>query len=95
MNLRFEPKQDRNHSGFVLIGAGLSRTGTLSTRAALYHLLDGACYHATDLVQGEPDDIGHWNKAYKTGCTSQEWVDFFEGKGYRAGVDFPLALFYK
>jgi len=28
-----------------VIGAGLSRTGTLSTRAALEELLGGACYH--------------------------------------------------
>merc|ERR1712218_254404 len=28
-----------------VIGAGLSRTGTLSTRAALEELLGGSCYH--------------------------------------------------
>ena len=31
--------------GLLVIGAGLPRTGTLSTRAALQHLLGGPCYH--------------------------------------------------
>lgn len=33
--------QSPNYSGFVVIGAGLPRTGTLSTRSALGTLLDG------------------------------------------------------
>ena len=34
-----------NFAGFVVIGAGLPRTGTLSLQAALSILLDGPCYH--------------------------------------------------
>ncbi len=46
-----------NFAGFVVIGAGLPRTGTMSTRAALMHLLDGACYHM--LQVGNVIDIDH------------------------------------
>jgi hypothetical protein len=33
--------QKENYSGFLVIGAGLPRTGTLSTRSALAQLLEG------------------------------------------------------
>ena len=79
----------------MVIGAGLPRTGTLSMRAALSQLLDGACYHGADVLQGNRADIRHWKKAFGQGVTPQEWVNFFEGNGYRAGVDFPCGIFYK
>ena len=44
--------QKKNHSGFVVIGAGLPRTGTMSLRAALGILLDGACHHMLDVGTG-------------------------------------------
>ena len=44
--------QKKNHSGFVVIGAGLPRTGTMSLRAALGVLLDGACHHMLDVFAG-------------------------------------------
>ena len=44
--------QKKNHSGFVVIGAGLPRTGTMSLRAALGILLDGACHHMIDVFAG-------------------------------------------
>ncbi len=25
----------------------------------------------------------------------QDWIDFLQGRGFTAGVDFPVALFYK
>ena len=45
--------QKKNYSGFVLVGAGLPRTGTTSLRAALAILLDGACHHMQDVVRGD------------------------------------------
>lgn len=37
--------EENKGGGLLVIGAGLPRTGTLSTRAALQHLLGGPCYH--------------------------------------------------
>ena len=44
--------QEKNDSGFVVIGAGLPRTGTMSLRAALNVLLVGACHHMVDVFRG-------------------------------------------
>lgn len=88
-------RQKPNYSGFVLIGAGLPRTGTNSTRGALFHLLDGACYHMVDCQQGMTREANFWIKATKGNVSKEEWVHMLEGRGYRAGVDYPVALFYK
>ena len=39
------PEKLQNNHTFQVIGAGLSRTGTFSTRIALSTLLGGKCYH--------------------------------------------------
>ena len=41
----------------LVIGAGLSRTGTLSLKAALTELLGGRCYHRIDLLGGYQEDM--------------------------------------
>ena len=87
--------QRKNYSGFVVIGAGLPRTGTLSTRAALFHLLDGACYHMVDVYAGRKKVSGFWQKALDGELRSKDYVDHLQGQGYRSGVDYPVALFYK
>lgn len=94
-------EQKKTNAGFVLIGAGLPRTGTSSTRAALAILLDGACYHMVNVFGGTKEDWNHWdraldeiNKKEKT-ITDEEWVDFFQGRGFRSGVDYPPSLFYR
>ncbi len=91
------PLQKRNCSGFVVIGAGLPRTGTLSTRAALGQLLDGACYHMFDVASGSNVESDFWNKAMegKIPSNSKDWIDFLQKRGYRAGVDYPISLFYR
>ena len=40
-----------NFNGIQVIGAGLPRTGTLSTRSALAQLLKGKVYHMNNLAQ--------------------------------------------
>lgn len=87
--------QKRNYSGFVVIGAGLPRTGTLSTRAALYHLLDGACYHMAEVYREGQEEAVFWKKALDGKLEKKDWVDHLQGKGYRCGVDYPISLFYK
>ena len=45
-----------------LIGAGLGRTGTNSLKLAIEQLLDGPCYHMSELF-GRDDDIAVWHAA--------------------------------
>ncbi|XP_059095963.1 uncharacterized protein LOC131890601 [Tigriopus californicus] len=87
--------QKANYDGFVVIGAGLPRTGTLSMKSALGTLLNGVCYHMMSMIEGSPAESAFWAKALKGGVTPQEWRDFLGGRGYRAGVDYPLSRFYR
>jgi len=78
----------------VVIGAGLPRTGTLSTRAALQHLLGGPCYHgAVPLVEKE-----HHKKEWAMALAEGK-LEYATAKrilaGYKAGVDYPFFCFYK
>lgn len=89
--------QKPNYEGFVVIGAGLPRTATSSLRQALGILLDGACYHMFSVFNSKPSDpdVPFWTKALVTKPRKIEWINFFEGRGYRAGVDYPVSRFYK
>merc|ERR1711860_350928 len=63
---------------FQVIGAGLSRTGTFSTRIALTSLLGGKCYHGyVASLDGEPD---FWQRA-ATGVLS--------GKSFTPSTPLP------
>ena len=98
-NLCFFPDMGmKKKDSFVVIGAGLPRTGTLSTRTALIQLLGGKCYHMQDVFEGDQETLEFWTKATNHSddkIPKEEWVQFLEGRQYRAGVDFPIALFYK
>ena len=88
--------QRPNYAGFDVIGAGLPRTGTMSMKAALGILLNGACYHLTDVASSQEVDLVHWEKSISCqNIKKSEWVNFLEGRGFRSGVDFPIALFYR
>ena len=50
-------------SKFVLLGAGLPRNGTLSTRAALKQLLGGDVYHMMTVMQERHDHHPLWIQA--------------------------------
>lgn len=77
---------------FQVIGAGLSRTGTFSTRIALTTLLGGKCYHGyVASLDGEPQ---FWDKAAKGQLAKEDWKYGLEGRGYTAGVGEPVNLFY-
>ena len=54
-----EPSKPR----FVLLGAGLPRNGTLSTRAALGQLLGGEVYHMITVMRDRHDH--HWRIIYR------------------------------
>merc|ERR1712013_30660 len=78
---------------FVLIGAGLPRTGTMSTRSALKYLLGGDIYHMETVALERPDHHSIWWKALAGTITKSEWREILAG--YRGGVDYPVSFFYK
>jgi len=79
--------------GLVLIGAGLSRTGTSSTKLALESLLGGECYHGWTVMEGEKDHYQHFRNAVKGKATAEDWKKVLAG--YKAGLDIPIQVFYK
>ena len=59
------PKQERyppNYDGYLVIGAGLPRTGTLSMATALEILLKGPSYHMKQVIDGGKIEQNHWKK---------------------------------
>ena len=57
------------------------------------------------IASGSTVDLLHWSKFLVSPPLSPKspisksvkrtWVNFLEGRGFRSGVGFPLALFYK
>ena len=84
-----------NSNTYVVIGAGLPRTGTASLRSALNILLDGPIYHMFEVFKNGSEDRNFWSEASAKNKPKEEWKNFLEGRGYRGGVDFPHALFYR
>ena len=84
-------KYPPNYNGYIVIGAGLSRTGTLSMQAALEKLLDGPCYHMLQLLEGTEQDVSHWERVLNGDVSDKEWMQFLEGRGIRSGVDYPIS----
>jgi hypothetical protein len=73
-----------------VIGAGLPRTGTTSTRAALERLGFGPCYHMFEIIT-HPDHVDRWLPA----ATGQplDWNRVLDG--YRATQDWPASHFWR
>ena len=40
-------------------------------------------------------EVDFWNQAMDKKLETKDWQNFFEGRGFRCGVDFPTAAFYK
>lgn len=80
-----------NNMGLKVIGAGVGRTGTLSTKLALEQLGFDKCYHMESVI-GNPEVITTFDKAYNGGKVN--WDELF-GDEYQAAVDFPTCMFYK
>ncbi|CAF3476827.1 unnamed protein product [Rotaria sp. Silwood1] len=73
-----------------IIGAGLSRTGTTSVKAALELLGFGPCYKMTELFKQPQQSI------LSTQALDGHKTDFYElMRGHGSSVDIPEALFYK
>jgi len=73
-----------------VVGAGLGRTGTLSLKTALEHLLDGPCYHMLE-VFAHPEHVPIWHAAARR--EDVDWGSLFEG--YKAAVDWPASAFWR
>lgn len=73
-----------------IIGAGFGRTGTMSLKVALEQLGFGPCYHMIEVFK-RPGHIRIWQAA--ADGEQINWRHFL--RGYQAGLDYPLAAFYK
>ncbi len=73
-----------------IIGAGFGRTGTMSLAAALEQLGFDPCYHMLEVLK-HPSHIKTWQAA--ADGQKINWKQFL-GR-YKAGLDYPLAAFYK
>jgi hypothetical protein len=72
-----------------VVGAGLGRTGTTSLKAALEQLLEGRCYHMSDVFE-RPEDAATWTRAADDDFP--DWDELL--RGYEATVDWPAAAFW-
>ena len=73
-----------------VVGAGLGRTGTHSLKLALEQLLDGRCYHMSELFDRE-DDTAVWTAA--TRGEEVDWAVFLSE--FAATVDWPACAFWE
>lgn len=73
--------------GLKVIGAGLPRTGTASLKVALQILLQGRCYHMSELHE-HPEHWRYWGAAAKGETIN--WEELFSG--YSAAVDGPTCF---
>jgi len=83
-----------NNEKLEVIGAGFPRTGTMSTRAALEHLLEGPVYHDFVPIGERPDHVPLWMKMFKSGQLDPE-VEVNILQGFRGGLDTAIIIFYK
>lgn len=82
-----------NYDGYLVIGAGLPRTGTASTRSALSVLMNGPIYHMGQVMESGFKHVSFWNEACQGSKSPEEWQEFLHG--FRGGVDYPISLFYE
>jgi hypothetical protein len=74
----------------TVIGAGLPRTGTSSTKAALERLGFGPCHHMFDLMS-VPGRIDRWLPLAEG--VRADWEHVFDG--YNSCVDWPASHFWR
>ena len=48
-----------------------------------------------EVPRGGQIEVDFWNEAMKRKIEDKEWADFYEGRGFRAGVDYPTSAFYR
>ena len=75
-----------------VIGAGLSRTGTLSLKLALEELGFGPCFHMMEFVKPEYEPRRMLWEAVRDG-KKPDWAAMFAG--FASAVDMPTHLYYR
>ncbi len=73
-----------------VIGAGLPRTGTTSTKVALERLGLGPCYHMFEILT-HPEHVDRWLPATEGGI--EDWDQVLAG--YRSTQDWPASHFWR
>ena len=73
-----------------VVGAGLGRTGTQSLKLALELLLDGPCFHMSELIE-HPEPTAFLRSAARG--EPVDWAGF--PPGYVATVDWPACAFWR
>jgi hypothetical protein len=75
-----------------VIGAGLSRTGTLSLKLALEQLGFGPCFHMAEFIKPEYEPRRVlWEKA--SDGETPDWEMVFSG--FSSAVDMPACVYYR
>ena len=72
-----------------IIGAGFSRTGSLSLKRAIEHLDLGPCWHVLDSTPATATQVCRAFDTYPNVDWDQVW------EGFNAGVDDPASVFYR
>ncbi|MBN1238047.1 MAG: hypothetical protein JXB36_06075 [Gammaproteobacteria bacterium] len=72
-----------------IIGAGLGRTGTMSTKLALEQIGFGPCFHMSELIT-DLSRLPGWQRAADG---APDWEAIFDG--YAATVDYPACTFWR
>jgi len=80
---------------FLVIGAGLPRCGTLSTKTALELLLDGKCYHMKEAGKNASKDFKFWARMGANDVSTEELRDWITSRNYVGEVDYPSSAYYK
>jgi len=84
--------EEKGDFKLFVIGIGLPRTGTTSTKAALDILLPGKCMHMTEVFK---DTKTAMNKLYNNDVTDNDFRKYFEKYNYVAGLDLPFIIKYE
>lgn len=88
-------KEGKSYDSIVVIGAGQIRTGSLSMKAALTHLLKAKCFHNTDMMAGDQEDVDICLKAVAGNMKPEDWRNYLLSRKYASALDFPINMFYK
>ena len=72
-----------------VIGSGLGRTGTMSTKLALEQLGLGPCHHMFEVFKDAANQMPLWIRA---NAGEDVWDDIFSG--FNSAVDHPVAQYY-
>lgn len=99
----FNPKAitaEGNMDGLLVIGAGLSRTGTRSLKKALEILYGKRCYHASEMIAKHKDHFNIWFDILEKMQEDPEFIvnpDIIRTlfAGYHVVTDQPASILYR